>query len=205
MDHLRQTIGDTGLGHTIAQIEPSLENRITESAVAIQTSLSRGFAVTESLFQAGQKSLDMKLENIHQANRANKPSRLFPGIRRTDPMVLRRLASMDAKLASLAISKEEGTARYNIFAGHNVEDILLPLMMMRSHLVPVISELIKCKRITVKQDTLDDIYTQFKEFLASCHDASAVSIRRQNKVGSRKAASSSQSLQSMSPLQKWSA
>ena len=168
----------------VVSTESAITRSIADTVAAIQESSSRTMLASEASIHTSQKSVDKAVGNL-QTSVARGNAKLNRQIsqcnRRLERTVRHGLAQLDARMGALIISESKDKPDHFMLAGQNVQELLLPLIMMHSGLIPFLSELLKSGGLFLSKETLKDINSQFEDLLASCHESSAASLRRNHK------------------------
>ena len=134
--------------------------------------MTRAANETQFSIHSAHISLESNLESIQAQNSRNQVS-TYHQFRQIQDSI----ASLNATVSSLAIVEDQGDDRYSMLAGQNVQEVLQPLMAMHSSLVPIMSELLREGQIRVTENQANELYNQFDELIATCHDVSARELR----------------------------
>ena len=172
------------LNGQVTDVKTLIEGSKVEVVAAVHHYVSDGAAATQASIEANGNLTGERIRTLEQnltlghVNLARQNRRLHREIRTVQYEVKR----MNARLGTLVITENEAAGDYSIFAGDNLHEMMLPLVLMQPGLLGFLSELVKSNKLTISRETLQDIEAKFEELLASCHDASAANYRRQRKA-----------------------
>ena len=154
-----------------------IQHSINACADGTQVSIEKSRRLTEKSMNALKQRVARG--NAHMVRQlTNRNQRL----NRTVRTIQSEVKQMNARLGTLTITENEETGDYSIFAGENLHEIMLPLLMMEPGLLKLLSELTRSRKIEVSRGAFEDIDQKLKKIISSCHSASAADLRRQKKA-----------------------
>ena len=174
------TSQESRLNAQISDAKTVIEGSNAEVIAAVHHYVSDGAAATQASIEANGNSMGKRIGILEQKMALGHVSlaRQNRRLRREVRTIQHDVERMNARLGTLIVTENEAAGDYSIFAGHNLHEIIVPLVMMQSELFGFLSELVSSKKVTVSRETLQDIEERFEELLASCHEASAAGLRR---------------------------